>query len=261
MNDNMLFDNHIHTKYSADSEMNPVEALRRAQELGVGLVFTEHFDWNFPGDKDFTFDADAYFAEYAPLQGFDLRLGAEIGIADYAAEKNREFVGNAPFDMVIGSLHLLRGVDLYLPEAYEGLTRNEAYTEYFADMAKAVRTQGDNFDVLGHIDYIARCAPYDDKSFVYGDFADLIDAVLLAVIEKDVVLEVNTRRFGERFAVDSLMTVWKRYRELGGKYVTMGSDAHNLETIGKNFAVALSAVEACNLVPVTFAARRLQIIR
>ena len=255
----LLFDNHIHTKYSADSTMSPVAALRRAQELGLGLIFTEHFDWEFPGNKEFGFDADAYFAEYTPLKGFGLRLGAEIGIAGATAERNREFVSGAPFDMVIGSLHLLRGADLYYADAYEGLTKTEAYQEYFTDMAKAIREQGDCFDVLGHIDYIARCAPYFDTELHYERYGDLIDDVLRAAVENDIVLEVNTRRFDRRLAIDSLLPIWRRYREFGGQYVTLGSDAHNEETIGKHFATAKAAVENCGLKAVTFSERRIQL--
>ena len=241
--------------------MSPVVALRRAQELGLGLVFTEHFDWEFPGNKEFGFDAAAYFNEYEPLRGFGLRLGAEIGIAGDTAAKNREFINSAPFDLVIGSLHLLRGKDLYYDDAYDGLTRTDAYRLYFTDMARAIREQGDHFDVLGHIDYIARCAPYFDTELHYERYTELIDDVLRAAIEKDVVLEVNTRRFETRLAVEALLPIWRRYREFGGKYVTLGSDAHNEETIGKHFAAACAAVKSVGLTLVTFVQRQPHIIK
>ena len=47
----MLFDSHLHTEVSADSDMKAQDALARAEELGIGLVFTEHIDFltnNYP---------------------------------------------------------------------------------------------------------------------------------------------------------------------------------------------------------------------
>ena len=57
----MIFDSHSHTRFSADSEMEARAALRAAEALGIGLVFTEHLDVDFPGEDDFTFDPAAYW--------------------------------------------------------------------------------------------------------------------------------------------------------------------------------------------------------
>ena len=39
----MIYDSHIHTEFSADSEMKIAEALAAAGTQGYGLVLTEHF--------------------------------------------------------------------------------------------------------------------------------------------------------------------------------------------------------------------------
>ena len=257
----MLFDSHTHTKYSADSDMDPIAALRRAQELGLGLVFTEHFDWEFPGEEDFTFNAESYFAEYGALSREGLRLGAEIGIAGDTAAKNGDFVRRFPFDMVIGSIHLLNGRDLYYGEAYENLDKSEAYAAYLSSMAKAIREQSESFDVLGHIDYISRCAPYPDTELYYDEFGELIDEVLRAAIEGNVILEINTRRFFSALALKAVVSIYKRYSDLGGRYVTIGSDSHNLKSIGNYFAEAIDLAAFCRLVPVTFRARKKEGVR
>ena len=59
----MFFDSHIHTSFSADSEMRAEEALARAEEQGIGLVFTEHLDYDYPlaGGEQFIFDPEAYW--------------------------------------------------------------------------------------------------------------------------------------------------------------------------------------------------------
>ena len=52
----MIFDSHSHTEFSGDSEMKGKDALKAAAKQGLGLVFTEHLDFDYPGDIDFTFD-------------------------------------------------------------------------------------------------------------------------------------------------------------------------------------------------------------
>ena len=85
----MIFDSHIHTKFSADSEMPAADALARAKSLNLGLVFTEHFDYGLElNGKKFTFDPAAYMNEYKNLRGDNLRLGVEIGMRKSARQKS-----------------------------------------------------------------------------------------------------------------------------------------------------------------------------
>ena len=87
----MIFDSHMHTEVSADSAMKAADALERAAKLGVGAVFTEHEDMDFPGEKDFTFSPEDYWKKYEALRGEGerLRLGVELGMQEGLAEKNR----------------------------------------------------------------------------------------------------------------------------------------------------------------------------
>ena len=40
----MIFDSHMHTQFSADSEMPAAAAVLAAEKLGLGMVFTEHLE-------------------------------------------------------------------------------------------------------------------------------------------------------------------------------------------------------------------------
>ncbi len=252
----MIFDSHSHTEFSADSDMKAADALEAARRQGIGLVFTEHLDYLFPGDEKFVFDPKAYWKTYEPLRGEDLRLGVEVGMREDTAEDSRAFVKEAPFDLVIGSIHVLNNKDLYYPDYYEGKEKQDVYHRYYTAMAEEIRRH-DFVDVLGHIDYIARYAPYANPEVEYGTFADDIDAVLRAVIETGKVMELNTRRLGSRRAMKELAPVYTRYRELGGQFVTLGSDAHKAEAIGMNFAAAEDFTDALGLTIVTFAERKI----
>lgn len=252
----MIFDSHSHTAFSGDSEMKAEEALAAADVAGIGLVFTEHLDLDYPGDIDFTFDPATYWQQYEPLRGDRLMLGIEVGMQSATAERSRAFVDTVPFDLVIGSVHMVDGKDIYYKEAYGNLSKAEFFHKYYQQMADNIWQHG-FIDVLGHIDYIARYAPYEDPEISYGSFQADIDAVLKAAIETDTVLELNTRRLGSRLAVKELLPVYSRYRGLGGRFVTLGSDAHTADAIGGNFRIARELVEAVGLKTVTFRERKI----
>lgn len=253
----MIFDSHSHTAFSADSEMKAADAIAMAEKAGVGLVFTEHLDLDYPGEMDFSFDPQAYWQAYEPYRGDNLRLGIEIGMNEAILEGNLHFLEQEPFDLVIGSQHIVDGQDIYYPAYYEGKSKAAAFHRYYELMAENVRRYGAHIDVLGHIDYISRYAPYDDPEVSYGAFQEDIDRILRAAIETDTVLELNTRRLGSRLACKELMPVYTRYRELGGRYVTLGSDAHISDAVAVNFGAAEELAAMVGLGLVTFVERRM----
>ena len=253
----MIFDSHMHTRFSADSEMIAADALAKAASLNLGVVFTEHFDYGVEVDgKPFTFDPAAYMSEYKNLRGDKVRLGVEVGLRKSVRVANEDFIAQAAFDLVIGSIHLVDGYDIYYPDFYVGKDKATAYRKYFQQMAEEASVA--DYDVLGHIDYICRAAPYDDPEIDYATFMVEIDEVLKIVTDRGKVLELNTRRFDKISAIEELVPVYKRYRALGGRFVTIGSDAHRVSAVGNYFERALRFAHELNLTPVTFCQRRLE---
>ena len=257
----MYFDSHVHTEFSADSEMKAADALREAAKQGLGLVFTEHLDYDYPsaGTEEFIFDPEAYWAKYEPLRAEGkLSLGVEMGMMASAREKNAAFVRRVPFDFVLASIHFLDVKDLYYPETFEGREKGEMYHEYFTVMRDEIYAQP-FINALAHIDYIARNAPFDNPEISYGDFLDDIDAVLRALVETDTAIEINTRRLSVPRGIKELAPVYRRYRQLGGRYVTIGSDAHVPQGIGRCYNRARELARAFDLTIVTFRERKMRL--
>ena len=260
----MLYDCHSHTEFSSDSQMKAADALATARQQGIGLIFTEHYDFDYKESKhykdmDFLFDAKAYWEQYEPLRGADLLLGVEVGLTPGSIGANQEFIGEVPFDQVIGSIHAIDQLDIYYPDYYEGKNKEKAYGQYLAIMADMVQANP-YIDVLGHIDYISRYAPYEDKEIGYRQFHDQVDLVLKNVLDTGTIMELNTRRLDSKAVAESLLMLYARYKELGGQYVTIGSDAHKVEAIGMNFKMAQDLVEFVGLRPVYFKERHLQYV-
>ncbi len=129
--------------------------------------------------------------------------------------------------------------------------KKEAYREYFSSMVKGIK-ENPYFDSLAHIDYIARYSPYDDKELYYDEFEPEIDEVLKLIASMDKALEISTRRLDLESAERELRKIYKRFSELGGRYVTIGSDSHGESVIAKNFDIALNIANEANLNPVYY---------
>ncbi|SFL79681.1 histidinol phosphate phosphatase [Pelosinus propionicus] len=253
----MLFDSHMHTCFSTDSKMKMADAVVKAEELNIGIIITEHMDIAYPEPKAFIFDVEKYFSQYAQYRNEKVLLGIEIGMRSDCLEENCRLVEKYPFDYVIGSVHVIDNIDLYTPEFYQGRTKQEAYEHYFKAMKQCV-TCYDGIHSLGHIDYIARYARFQDPEVYYHEFSDYIDEILTILAQKEKALEINTRRLGNKAAVETIIPIYKRFYELGGRIVTIGSDAHNVKDVGRELLAGLEIAERSNLNVVHFKEGKLQ---
>lgn len=251
----MLFDTHMHTVFSTDSKMKLWEAIQRAQELNIGIIITEHMDLSYPKPLAFIFDVNKYFEQYEPFHNDKVLLGIEIGMRLDCLQQNNEIVAKHPFDCVIGSIHVIDNIDLYCSSFYRNRTKKEVYSQYFAAMLECVKKYK-FVDTLGHIDYICRYAQYDDTQIDYEEFKDYIDPILAAIAANEQAIEINTRRLNDKANIRKLIPIYKRYQELGGKWVTIGSDAHKPQDVGKYMHDALELAAMCKLTPVYFKKRQ-----
>lgn len=247
----MLFDSHMHTCFSTDSKMKMDEAVARGRELDIGITITEHMDIAYPEPMSFIFDVEKYFADYNAFRSEKVLLGIEIGMRSDCLEENCKLVEKYPFDYVIGSVHVIDNIDIYAAEFYHERNKKDVYEQYFKTMKQCV-TCYDGIHSLGHIDYIARYARFKDPEVYYHEFKDYIDEVLVILAQKGKALEINTRRLGTKEAVEIIMPIYKRFYEVGGRLVTIGSDAHHVKDIGRGLDVGLEVAERSKLDVVYF---------
>jgi histidinol-phosphatase (PHP family) len=90
---------------------------------------------------------------------------------------------------------------------------------------------------MGHYDYIVRYAPYQQTSLRYRDFSDILDEMFTYLIHEGKALELNTKSYqdfkGRLINLD--VDILKRYRELGGEIISLGSDSHDPSRVGHDF--------------------------
>ena len=255
-----MIDTHMHTEYSLDSLMKIQDALDSVKKSGIGITITEHLDLKYPTGTDFIFDIDKYFNEYDKYKNNKFMLGVEIGMQLICLEESREIADKYPFDYILGSIHVAQGEDVFSPKFYEDKTKKEAFEKYFSSMVDCVKKY-DFIDSLGHIDYISRYATFMDNEINYNEFNEYINEVLKAIVNNEKVIELNTKRLSNKEAYNNLISIYRAYKQVGGKYVTIGSDAHNAEDIGRNFVLANTICEVCNLEAVYFRNRKMEFMK
>ncbi|MCR5756060.1 MAG: histidinol-phosphatase HisJ family protein [Acetatifactor sp.] len=228
-------DLHVHTKFSCDSEAEMKDYMEAAIQKGLHTVcFTDHVDLN-PNDYGYNYyNSSAFFEEYLLLKQryhaqTEVLAGIEFGEPHLYPDELKQLVMR-PYDYVIGSIHWI-GDMFPCQKVREQYSAKEFYTLYWIEVLKAVRCGG--FDSLGHIDFPKR---------YYGEIyyeEPIMNEIFKTLLEKDMVIEINTSslRKGHEQTMPG-KELLQIYKDNGGKYITIGSDAHEVKDLATDYEIA-----------------------
>ena len=255
----MLIDTHVHSHFSADSGESMENIAEAAIRAGIGvLCFTDHIDYDFPLEGIyFDFNVDEYLAEIAGIReryGGQVRIlaGVELGMQPHLPKRYKALLDRYPLDYAIGSLHLVGEYDPYYPEAFAGRDAVDVYRQYFEETLENVRVFED-FDSLGHLDYVTRYGESEKPFPSYQRFGDIIDEILRILIARGKALEINTAGYRKALRQPNPEpAILRRYRELGGELVTIGADAHTAKDLGTNCRRAMELLRELGFTAVTY---------
>ncbi len=249
-------DCHTHTQFSGDSDASMESMAASAIKAGLHtLCFTEHMDIDYPvrepdGNNIFLLDTDAYLQKVESLQSsfhnrINLLHGVELGIQPQISAQIEAYAKAYPFDFIIASEHVCHNIDPYYPEFYEGRTESAAYQSYFEELLSCVQNYH-YYDVVGHIDYVVRYGPNQNQYYSYAKYADVLDEILKTVIQDGKGIEVNSAGFRKGLsAPNPCPDILRRYRELGGEIITVGSDAHSPDCVAQDFDKVEILLQQC----------------
>lgn len=239
-------DYHIHSHHSGDSNADMEQIIQSAIQKGLThICFTEHNDFDYPASEkdspdDFILNADSYLYELLRLREkyadqIRIAFGLELGLQKECVRKNVIFVRSHEFDFIIASSHVLNGTDPYYKEFWEGRDEKSAFREFFTSIFENIKLM-QNFDVCGHLDYVVRYAPSGTGIYDYTEYLDIFDEIFKYLIENEKGIECNTGAY--RRGIDMTNPCFgllKRYQELGGEIITIGSDAHDACDVAADF--------------------------
>lgn len=243
-----LFDSHVHSNNSFDGEHSVTFLCEKAVEAGLsGLCITDHCELaEYEKGQFETRITQSLFDVRKCKRIFSGRLavssGIELSDTLFDPALTDAVLQNFVFDMVMISHHnLADGTDIYYIDFKEWSQREveEYMTYYFTSLAAIAKEN--KFDTLGHLTYPLRyiCGKHQ-IALDLRRWDDLIEETLRIAAQNGKAIEMNTSGLFQEIAETMPPCRYiKRFRELGGEYVTLGSDAHTAENVGRGIETAM----------------------
>ena len=254
-------DAHMHTTMSPDSNV-PIDTYAAAAlDRGIAeIAITDHVDFE-PGAPAFAY---ATFADRERIvrdaaerwgpQGVHIRFGVELTYDRSWEPDIRDHLARHAYDFTIGSVHD-RVDSQYHPRRVaawvEGRSLSEIVAPSFDEVAAAARSG--LFDAIGHIDGVKRYLYPHVSPAALAAAPELYEPILHALVDGGTALEVNTS--GLRYAIRESFpppAIVARFRELGGRAITIGSDAHRAEHFGWGLADGYAIAAEAGFTELTF---------
>ncbi len=238
-----IYDQHVHSHLSFDSEESFEQYLIRAQNLGLThFVTTEHVDLSCALlGKDLLVDfahQDQCIAQAQKNVDIHILKGVELGYKLSRLKDLEALVQANNFDVVLMSVHEDAEADCTTQGFLAKRTPSEAYGAY-VDLYIEMLNSCSCYDIVGHIDYILRYigrVPLEVHK-------DKLTQLLKLVIAQEKSLECNTRFLYDQKDGSYLRYIFELYYTLGGRKVSLGSDAHTAGAFFGGFDEALDMLK------------------
>ncbi|WP_353894044.1 histidinol-phosphatase HisJ family protein [Proteinivorax hydrogeniformans] len=248
-----MFDYHVHTSFSEDSQADMEETIKKAIQQGIKEVcFTDHVDYDFCVDgANFEFDIKEYkqtITGYAQKYKNKLSIlkGVELGVQPHISEKCSKLTQQGEFDFVIASTHTAQRKDIHTKKFFEGKSAKEANEIYYLELYESIK-KFNEFSVIGHIDLLKRYN-VEIASGKVQNHLDILEEIFKYLIHNGKGIEINTS--GYRYDLGEPLPsvkILKMYKQMGGEIVTLGSDSHTKDTLCHNFSLAKKCMEDAGL--------------
>lgn len=257
-----LFDSHSHSENSIDGAHSVTFMMEAAVTVGLqGLAVTDHFDVDYDADYQCSerlrqMALDVAMTREAFRQQIILTTGIELGQAAFDYTAAERALRLAHFDFVLLALHRVqrRWKDFYRMN-FSKVSPDELHailTAYFDEMAESVRWG--QFDALAHMTlplrYILRTGGPQAELERYRE---RIEEILELLVKENKALELNLSGIWAPPG-ESMPPQWvvRRFGELGGKYVTLGSDAHSADHLGGGLQEGMALLQEAGFTHFTF---------
>lgn len=250
----MRADYHLHCEFSDDSKERMEKQIERGIELGLDeMCFTDHVDYGIkkdwsegniewrPGDTMSSgvqkmdplanVNYPEYFSKLDRMKEtykgqIVLKKGLEFGIQTITVDQYKKLYQTYKneLDFVLLSMHQVNNLEFWTQDFQRGKTQKEYNEEYYREIYEVQKVFKD-YSVLAHLDLIIRY----DKNGVYPfeKVKDMIAEILKLAIADGKGIELNTSswKYGLKDTQPS-RDILRLYKDLGGKIITVGSDAH-----------------------------------
>ncbi|QNK41113.1 histidinol-phosphatase HisJ family protein [Caproicibacter fermentans] len=250
MNIQYISDCHIHTDCSPDGTDSAMMMCESAARLGFyAVTITDHCECNhYRTDGYDKSIRQSCFESRKAAAAFQGRLhvfsGVELGQPMQNTDAAEDALGCFNYDFVLASLHNITGKKDFFDLDYSAENIDDLLNRYFDEILEMI--EWGKFDSLAHLTYPWRYLAGEFGLHIHTDrFMGRIDEVIKTLIAKNIALEVNTSGFRQRLGTSMPdAPVIRRYRELGGRMITLGSDAHRWADVGGGIELGLKLIRS-----------------
>lgn len=249
----MYADYHLHCEFSDDSNEPMENQVEQAIQLGLDeMCFTDHVDYGIKRDWG---DSRGIITKHAIEHGEEVDLvlanvnypkyfeklkkmkqiygdkitikqGLEFGIQSITVDEYQKLFDTYKneLDFVLFSMHQVDNLEFWTQDFQRGKTQKEYNEQYYKEIYKTMK-MFKNYSCLAHLDLLAR---YDLQGiYPFENVKDIVAEILKQAIQDDKGIEINTSswHYGLKDTQPS-RAILRLYKDLGGKIITVGSDAH-----------------------------------
>jgi histidinol-phosphatase (PHP family) len=238
----MLIDYHIHTAMSGDAKGDFADCVKFARDRGLAEIgFSDHFHLK-KQSYSMSYETLAQYVEkmraYKESIDFPVKLGLEVDFIPNREGEIEKATKLEGFDYIIGSVHFINnwGFDDPKYEAeYQKWNIDDLNRTYFSLVQQCAKSK--LFNIIGHVDLIKKFG-YKPKT----DMTDILTETTEIFKKTKVCVEVNTGGLRapcrEIYPSRPLLKMCFNH----GVPITLGSDAHTPEHVGKDFDQALALI-------------------
>ena len=266
----MLCDYHVHTIYSDDSVYEMEEVVKDGIKKEIKeLCFTDHVDYGIKRDWD---DPEGIIIRHAIEHGKEVDLvlanvnypkyfealnmyqkkyassisikkGLEFGIQSITVDAYEKLYASYQddLDFVLFSMHQVNNLEFWTQDFQKGKTQKEYNDEYYKEIYQTMQIFH-HYSCLAHLDLLAR---YDENGiYPFENEKDIIAEILKYAIRDGKGIEINTSswKYGLKDTQPS-RAILKLYKDLGGKIITVGSDAHETKYLASHIKDAYAILK------------------
>lgn len=244
--ENIIVDSHIHSNNSRDA-LDPVisicnEAIKNNLDI---ITITDHCEINAYIKEGYDKSIRNSIEEINKVKKIfknkiEILAGSELGQAMQDIEAASDVLKIKNVDFILASVHNVKNMEDFYYMDYNKDTVYEVLDIYFDEILQVI--EWGNFDSLAHLTYplryiIKNSSINTDISKCYKK----IDIILQALVEKNKALEINTSGLRSKVgATLPSLDIVKRFKQLGGEFITVGSDSHRSKDVGKGIEEGIS---------------------
>lgn len=253
-----MIDYHIHTHHSIDAAGTVTEYCDRALEIGLReICFTNHCELDPKRDDSFiSFDGEREpFSREGLMrlrteifeardkykkQGLTVKFGIEVGYYEGIEHRLQDIIEGTELDFVIGAVHCLEHICIDSSKEcktyFDQYDAQQLMQNYFMTVEHLIGSN--TFDSLAHLDVYKKYGKNHYGNVINNVPQDIMNHIFRLIKENHIALEINTagmRFMNEFYPAPRLM---KMAYEKGIELITIGSDSHRPEDLGKDLTLA-----------------------